>query len=661
VTMLESAPDFLGVVGLDLGVALAMILLTQLLDSSRAFDRALFGAVTSALLVSYCAWRWGATLGPLDFTFAALWRRAYFLFEAIAVIYTLMSIAILCRRADRSREADEAGAYLEASRSWPAVDVFICTYNEPQDVLEKSVLLAKAMDYPRLTVWVLDDTRRAWLKDYCQEVGVRYVTRPTNEGAKAGNLNNGLAATARADASPLILVLDADFAPHRNLLKRVVGLFRDGKVAVVQTPQFYFNADPIQHNLMASKAWVDDQRIFFDVFQPAKDAVDAAFCVGTSFVVRRDRLEEIGGFPDAAVSEDINLTYTMMRRGYVTRWLNERLSVGLAAEGLPEYVTQRARWCLGTIQVALLREGPLRGAGYTLSQRVHYLHGVLNWLCKPFILFVLAAPSVYWFLGVPAFEADIVDFLRRAVPALVAFYAYSDWISRRRTLPVFMEVTHMMTAVAVTWTLVTCLYRPFGRPFKVTDKGGDRTRTIVRWDSLRFFGGLLLVSCAAIGWGLYGPDAPSEPSAVDMLNFIWAGIAALLAGVACLVCFERPRQHREELFEVEGRATLGVEGGAHEGGLTRLTTFDAALRLDAPAPGLVEGARVRLEHAGLPASAAIVSAVEGCEVTLKLDLTESERRARVLWLYARPNDNLPLEANWGAAVAGLVRRGVGAD
>ena len=51
--------------------------------------------------------------------------------------------------------------------------------------------------------------------------------------------------------------------------------------------------------------------------------------------MRRDRLEEIGGFPHEAVSEDINLTYTMMRHGYVTRWLNERLSVGLAAEGLP--------------------------------------------------------------------------------------------------------------------------------------------------------------------------------------------------------------------------------------------------------------------------------------------------------------------------------------
>jgi len=140
---------------------------------------------------------------------------------------------------------------------------------------------------------------------------------------------------------------------------------------------------------------------FFDIFQPAKDAWGCAFCVGTSFIVRRDRLNEIGGFPSQAISEDINLTYTMLARGYETWWLNEKLSIGLSAEGIPEYITQRARWCLGTIQVALLRDGPLFGSGFTLTQRWHYLHGVLNWLCKPFMVLLLVAPPIYWFAGNP--------------------------------------------------------------------------------------------------------------------------------------------------------------------------------------------------------------------------------------------------------------------
>ncbi len=387
----------------------------------------------------------------------------------------------------------------------------------------------------------------------------------------------------------------------------------------------------------------------------------AAFCVGTTFLVRRDRLGEIGGFPHEAVSEDINLTYTMMRHGYVTRWLNERLSVGLAAEGLPEYVTQRARWCLGTIQVALLRDGPFRGTGLTVVQRIHYFHGLLNWLCKPFIALMLVAPAVYWLLDVPAFEADYVAFLRHAVPALIAFYAYSGWVSRRRTLPVFMEVTHMMTAVAITWTLITCLYKPFGRPFKVTDKGGDRSRTIVRWDMLRVFGSIMAVSLLAIAWALIGPDATAEASPVDLLNLIWAGISVLLSGIACLVCFEKLRLHREELFSHDHAGRLGYDGVELACAVERLTTVDASLRFGRRHRRLTIGTAVSLVVDGVANVRGTVTRHRGRTLVMSFALPEAERRAMVVSLYGQPNDNLPLQADLRGALGGLWRRSVGSD
>ena len=659
--MFNAYPDAATAVAIDVGVWLAVYALSRGLDPARAPDRWIFGGLTATLISSYAYWRWTDTLPRWELSFGGLWQHVYLAFEAVAILYTLMSIVILLRSADHSAEADAAEAALESAGVWPAVDVFICTYNEPLDVLEKSVLLSQAMDYPGVRVFVLDDTRRAWLSDYCAEVGVNYVTRPTNEHAKAGNLNNGLRATAGPDAAPIILVLDADFAPHTHLLKRTVGLFGDASVGVIQTPQLYFNADPIQHNLMASKAWVDDQRIFFDVFQPAKDAWDSAFCVGTTFLVRRDRLEEIGGFPHEAVSEDINLTYTMLRHGYVTRWLNERLSVGLAAEGLPEYVTQRARWCLGTIQVALLKDGPFTGAGLTLVQRLQYLHGLLNWLCKPFIVLMLLAPAVYWFFDVPAFEADYVAFLRRAGPALIAFYGYSSWVSRRRTLPIFMEVTHMVTAVAITWTLITCCYRPFGRPFKVTDKGGDRSRTIVRWDMLRIFGGLTAISLGAIAWALIGPYAATAPTPVDMLNLAWAGISALLSGVACLVCFERPRLHREELFETDHPGRLAAPGMEIACQVRRLSTVDASVRVDRRERGLPVGTAVALAVEGMGRLRGHVAQRRGREALISLALPEDKRRALLVSLYGRPNSNVPLQADLRGALGGVLRRSLGRE
>jgi cellulose synthase (UDP-forming) len=653
---LNNSPDVTAVASIDLAVLIVAFVLGKVLDAREFLDRMVFGVTTASLIVIYLTWRIGWTLDSFEWNFSGVWQYGYFAFETLAISYSLMSIAILMRRSDHTPAADLAQANLESSGEWPLVDVFICTYNEPLDVLEKSILLSLELDYPRVQIWVLDDTRRAWLEDYCADVGVHYITRPNNEGAKAGNLNHAWRVTSGAKAGPLILVLDADFAPHANFLKRTVGLFHDPIVGIVQTPQHYFNADPVQHNLHASASWVDDQRIFFDIFQPAKDAWGCAFCVGTSFVVRRELLDEIGGVPTGSVSEDLSLSYALLRRGYVTRWLNEPLSVGLAAEGLPEYVTQRARWCLGTVQAALLPGGTLRGGGLTLMQRLHSFHGLLNWLSKPFILLMLCAPLVYWFAGVPAFNSDYVDFLRFAIPALICFYAYSGWIGHGRTLPVFMEVTHLMTAAAITWTLVTCLYRPFGRPFKVTDKGGDRSIAIIRWKMLSFFGGMTAISIGAILLALIGPDAAAETSSVDQLNLVWAGLSLVLCAIASLVCIERPRRHREELFRsnVPGYLMLEKRVACEVRGLST-TTLLLGMDQSGPDVNVGVGETIGTWVEGVGILGGTVTHATSREIKVGLSLPEAQRRNLLRHLYGSPNDNVAQQAKFGPACLGVIR------
>ena len=648
--MFPSPGDAMSVLALALSVALGFFALSGLLRPERALDRFLFGALTAALIATYARWRWSDTLPPFALEAGALWAYLFFAAETVAVVYTLLSVVILLRFRDRSAEADAAQARHAASGDWPAVDIFICTYNEPREVVEKSILPSLAIDYPHKTVWVCDDTRRDWLRAYCEEVGARYVTRPDNKGAKAGNLNNALAHTAQHTDAPLILVLDADFAPQPDILTRMVGLFDDPKAAVVQSPQFFFNADPIQHNLAASESWVDDQRIFFDVFQPAKDAWNAAFCVGTSFIVRRDRLAEIGGFPDAAICEDLNLSLGMARRGYATHWLNERLSMGLSAEGLPEYITQRTRWCLGTIQIALLPDGPFRGPGYSLVQRVHFLHGVLNWACKPYIVLMLLAPAIYWIAGLPAFEADVMSFLRYGAPPLFALWAYSGWVSRSRTLPIFMEVTHAISALAVTMTLIQATVSPFGRPFKVTEKGGDRSTMRVRWRMAAAFGGLALLSAFSIVWAFINPSAPVEISDIDYFNLVWAGVAMVLTFICFLVCFEHPREDLAFRYEADAL----IEGGGIRRACRVATLSPARATLTGACEPAVLGAPLLLHLPGIGPVRAQADAAG-----LRLDPTPEQYRALIVALYATPRDTIARTARFGPALGGLVRRGLG--
>ncbi len=637
--MFESAADNSSILSIDLGLLIGLLVMGRLLDPLQARDRILFGSTAGALLMMYALWRWHDTLPAFAFSMQILWEYFFFALEALAIVYTLMSIVILCRNIDRSGQADAAQSRMEREGDFPPVDIFICTYDEPLEILEKSVLTALALDYPNATVWVLDDTRRKWLREYCEAVGARYVTRDNNRDAKAGNLNNGLAVTAAQTNAPLILVLDADFAPRPHFLKRTVGLLSNPDVAVVQTPQFYYNPDPIQHNLLAAQSWVDDQRFFFDVFQPAKDAWGCAFCVGTSFVVRRDRLTEIGGFPSQAISEDINLTYTMLANGYQTWWLNEKLSIGLSAEGIPEYITQRARWCLGTIQVALLRDGPLFGSGFTFTQRWHYLHGVLNWLCKPFLVLLLIAPPIYWFAGMP----------------LLGQIIYMAWISRSRTLPLFMEATHAVTAFAVTVTLLSAAVKPFGRPFKVTDKGGDRSAPRTHWKLASVFGLISLSSAVSIVWAFVSPYAASEISSLDFFNLLWAGIAMLIAFIAFLVCFELPRG--EALFAVDEAAKLALDDDVISGLVTGLSTSTAQISLARNFPARLSNQAVQLYLDALGWIEAEVSSSSKAVIRLRLRPTSAQHKQLVVRLFGSSSSNVADTASMRGVIFGTISRG----
>jgi cellulose synthase (UDP-forming) len=217
--MFESAADNSSILSIDLGLLIGLLVLQRLLDPLLTRDRILFGLTTGSLLIMYALWRWHDTLPTFAFSVQNFWQYFFFAFEALAIVYTLMSIVILFRSIDRSGQADDAQKKMEREGDFPPVDIFICTYDEPLEILERSILTALALDYPDATVWVLDDTRRGWLREYCAEAGARYITRADNKDAKAGNLNNGLALTAAQTNAPVILVLDADFAPRRDFAR----------------------------------------------------------------------------------------------------------------------------------------------------------------------------------------------------------------------------------------------------------------------------------------------------------------------------------------------------------------------------------------------------------------------------------------------------------
>ena len=139
--------------------------------------------------------------------------------------------------------------------------------------------------------------------------------------------------------------MDADFVPFPNFIYRTIGFFRDPTVAIVQTPQCFYNAEPMRKNLGLVKYLPDEQDFFYRVLQPGRDAWGAAFYCGSAAMIRRQAILEIGGFVTATTIEDQATAVKLLSQGYQTRYLNEQLSVGLAPESNAVLHDQRNRWC----------------------------------------------------------------------------------------------------------------------------------------------------------------------------------------------------------------------------------------------------------------------------------------------------------------------------
>src|SRR5437764_1590251 len=252
--------------------------------------------------VYYLTWRLLDTFNPHALWLSALlWGgEAYGLVILALHIFLTWDTRVLERGFGLGPGEDLSQAVLDPPGPH-SVDVFVPTYDESVGLLRKTVIAAREMRLPHRT-WVLDDGRRSEVRQMCEELGVGYLTRSSNEHAKAGNIN---AALARTDGE-FVVVLDADFVALPQLLERTLGHFeRDGKLAFVQLPQTFYNVDSIQHVDRGSRSSWHEQSLFYDVIQPGKNRWNAAFWCGSPAVIRRAALESVGGAATSTITEDI--------------------------------------------------------------------------------------------------------------------------------------------------------------------------------------------------------------------------------------------------------------------------------------------------------------------------------------------------------------------
>ena len=618
----------------------------------------LLAAVTLVLL-RYLYWRVTTTLpGPASGIGETLFAWTLFLIEMAVWFDTAVLFATLCRRRDNSALADAGEAALRAAApaELPTVDVFIATYNEDLDVLEKTILGALALDWPRdrLRVCVLDDGKRDWLRDYCACKGADYFIRDNNAHAKAGNINAGI---ARTDGT-YFMVLAADFVPQQNFLYRAMGLFDDPRVGIVQIPHSFYNADPMQINLGMRKAMPDDQRMFFGSIMEGRDGWDAAFCCGSNSVTRRSAIEAVGGgLPTGSITEDMLLTLAMLRHGFVTRYLNERLAVGLAPESLSAMYVQRARWARGAIQILYLRDGPF-GPNLKLHHRILFLP--LHWMIQPVMTITsLVVPAICLWTGwSPLPMTPTVELINYQVPTLIATLLALRLLDPKSFFPLAATVPAALQAPRILPTIVTTLIRPHGHAFKVTPKGRAAQGETV--DRLMIYAPLALIIITALGFvanASYNTRIVLSADQMPLLTF-WGIVTMIILSVVQVAAVTAPSRDEAEHFPVDIPCVIGTRPNQQVAArLEWLSVSGAALRL----PNLQDvGYNFRWLRIDIPKLGQIAAYVENQNETLVqisfADLDDARRDILIRMLFTQGLDNSTQAAGAFAVTYGILSR-----
>jgi cellulose synthase (UDP-forming) len=419
--------------------------------SYKGHDRVRRALVAMALLwgAAYLAWRAADTWrGSQPVMFAVLFACEVFGWLMLA------SFAFLAWRIPTTTRPDIG---------WrPTVDVFVCTYDEGLDILGATLLGCDRITYPH-TTWVLDDGRRPEVRQLAERFGARYLTRPDNSHAKAGNINHALARTR----GQLLLILDADHVPQPDILDATVGYFDDPSVALVQTPHDFGNHDSFQH----FETGRHDQSMFFEVIMPGKDRHDGAFWCGSAAVILRHALEGIGGIATETVAEDFHTTIRLHGQGWHTRYHDETLVQGLAPHDLASFLLQRDRWARGNLSVLRTPENPLVAPNLSLKQRVSYLASLQAYFVPLQRLGMLAVLVAMLVSGALPLHATLWQFGVFWAPWLVLNLVASAALCRGQASLWDGAYSNLLTTEIFTQAAFV-LVHPFHTSFKVTPKDG---------------------------------------------------------------------------------------------------------------------------------------------------------------------------------------------
>lgn len=320
---------------------------------------------------------------------------------------------------------------------YPTVTVLVPAHNEAI-VIKKTVEYVLRLNYPahKLQVIVIADNCTDATASEVRSLKANPLFADRNfevierqgKGGKSGALNHALA-FATGD---WICIFDADAAPERNTLAFLMqkALENPDKYGAVFGRNKARNRAQNFLSRSINLELVTAHRVYHTgMWQLFK----LGTIPGTNYIIKSELIRDIGGWDEAAITEDIAVSFEVMTRGQLIALAPRAEAYQQEPEKLSVYMRQRERWAKGNYQV--------------IMDNIHHLFNRSSWRIKAQILYY--ATSFFWYM-IAIIISDIL-FVTNIVYLFLSLFNSS-------ITPPFQYSEEIYVFLIISWALMYYIY-----------------------------------------------------------------------------------------------------------------------------------------------------------------------------------------------------------
>jgi cellulose synthase/poly-beta-1,6-N-acetylglucosamine synthase-like glycosyltransferase len=365
----------------------------------------------------------------------------------------------------------------------PTFSIIVPVKNEEKVIGRLLDALAR-LDYPadKKEIIVVEDGSTDRTSDVClkcseeSSANLRVLHKPFSSG-KPSALNFGIE-HARGE---IIGVFDADSLPAEDSLLNVCKYFEDPHVTAVQGRTLSINSE----QNMLTKFLSYEEAVYFEAYLRGKDALALFVHLrGSCQFIRRDALQELKGFDEDSLSEDMEISARFTERGCLIRYAPDVRAWQESPAGLKQLLRQRTRWFRGTMEVAFKY-------GRLMAKRSKKSFDAEATLFGPFILIASLVTyfAAFYSVLVPLSVSLLLQFFMQSTTLIVTLSIFLCGLaliysskprkaSRVMWLPFIYFYWSLQVFIALYAVLLMALHKP--RTWSKTEKSGVVTTSNVQ-------------------------------------------------------------------------------------------------------------------------------------------------------------------------------------